>query len=230
MGHHIRDFMSPAWGKLPLFVGLLRLHVIVGACVAALADEYEARRFYLWTPVSGACGVVLYMNAVREPPLSLCVGLWLLALIAVCVVRHHYRALICAFGILAFMTGLLSGSLRNFYVSAPVLARMQIGSVSGFVEQIDFRPKGARILIRVEHIDGLDDAQKPYRVRVTTPYTPSVQAGDFMSFKARLMPPSHASIPHGYDFARDAWFARLGGVGNILGRSLTVQPPPYQAD
>jgi ComEC/Rec2-related protein len=38
-------------------------------------------------------------------------------------------------------------------------------------------------------------------------------------------PPARASLPGGYDFARDAWFARLGAVGNVLGR-IEVVPAP----
>jgi competence protein ComEC len=43
--------------------------------------------------------------------------------------------------------------------------------------------------------------------------------------KARLLPPARASLPGGYDFARDAWFARLGAVGSVLGRLDAVEPP-----
>ena len=32
-------------------------------------------------------------------------------------------------------------------------------------------------------------------------------------------------MPGGYDFARDAYFARIGGVGNALGRIETMPPP-----
>jgi hypothetical protein len=44
-------------------------------------------------------------------------------------------------------------------------------------------------------------------------------------FKARLLPPARASLPGGYDFARDAWFARLGAVGNVLGRIEVIKAP-----
>ena len=36
------------------------------------------------------------------------------------------------------------------------------------------------------------------------------------------------SLPGGYDFARDAWFSRIGAVGNVLGRVTLMNPlhPP----
>ena len=53
-------------------------------------------------------------------------------------------------------------------------------------------------------------------------------AGDYVSLKARLLPPSHAALPGGYDFARDAFFAGVGAVGSTLG-PIKVLPPPADA-
>ena len=52
---------------------------------------------------------------------------------------------------------------------------------------------------------------------------PPFEAGTYVRFKARLFPPARASLPGGYDFARDAWFARLGAVGSVLGRIEVVR-------
>src|SRR6185312_9152422 len=43
--------------------------------------------------------------------------------------------------------------------------------------------------------------------------------------KARLLPPPRAAAPGGYDFARDAFFARIGAVGNVLGVIAAARPP-----
>ena len=42
------------------------------------------------------------------------------------------------------------------------------------------------------------------------------------------MPPARDALPGVYDFARDAFFARLGGVGSTLGK-IDIMPPPYPA-
>jgi competence protein ComEC len=65
-------------------------------------------------------------------------------------------------------------------------------------------------------------------VRLTTRGEPNFKAGDFIALKARLLPPAHASLPGGYDFARDAFFLGLGAVGSALGR-VEVMPPPDPA-
>ncbi len=63
------------------------------------------------------------------------------------------------------------------------------------------------------------------RARVTIRRAPPFEAGTYVSFKARLLPPARASLPGGYDFARDAYFARLGAVGSVLGRIEVLAPP-----
>ena len=68
-------------------------------------------------------------------------------------------------------------------------------------------------------------ALAPRRVRVTTRKAPDVAAGDYVALTARLLPPSHASLPGGYDFARDAYFAGIGAVGSTLGAVTAAAPP-----
>jgi competence protein ComEC len=79
--------------------------------------------------------------------------------------------------------------------------------------------------MRVASAEGLPGDVTPARVRMTTRGEPRFAAGDFIALKARLLPPAHAALPGGYDFARDAYFLRLGGVGNALGRIDVIEPP-----
>ena len=73
------------------------------------------------------------------------------------------------------------------------------------------------MVIAVANADGMPAEKVPRRVRVTTRKTPDAVAGDYVALKARLLPPSHAVLPGGYDFARDAFFAGVGAVGSTLG-------------
>ena len=106
---------------------------------------------------------------------------------------------------------------RTARLAAPVLDRIRIVTVEGYVEEMDERRQGARFVLRVFATDGLDVDKTPYRVRLTTRRAPGFDAGAYVSMKARLLPPSRAAEPGGYDFARDAWFARIGAVGSVLG-------------
>ena len=116
-------------------------------------------------------------------------------------------------------------SLRTARVAAPVLDRIRIVSLQSSVEEVDLRTVGARMVIGVVSADGMPQEKIPRRVRVTTRNTPDVAAGDYVELKARLLPPSRAALPGGYDFARDAFFAGVGAVGSTLGPIQPLPPP-----
>jgi len=192
----------------------------------ALEREVALRRPFLWLPVASGAGAVLYLCADREP------ALWFIAPVALCLGWLAYLAranralfyVLC--GLCAVFAGELSAALRTQRVAGPVLDRIRIVTLTGFIEEMDFRRSGARFLLAVERADDLTAEATPVRVRLTIPRAPPFEAGTYVQLKARLMPPSHASLPGGYDFARDAWFARIGAVGNTLGR-VEVLPPPH---
>ncbi len=195
---------------------------------AAAISEIEARRLFLWIPVAAGSGVVIYMSADHEPSLLLLSILTFITCICAYFTRNRPVLFGLALAFAALFCGMLSAGLRTYRVAAPVLDRIRIAELSGFVEQVDLRVEGARIVLRIDKAEGLTPQTTPYRVRVTSRKTPNVQAGDYVSLKARLLPPSHASIPGGYDFARDAFFARIGAVGSVLGQikpAQTLQQP-----
>ena len=196
-----------------------------GAFLSALAREVEERRFFLWLPVAAIGGVALNLAADQEP------SLWLPALLTALFAglawmsRARPVALGVSLGLAALFAGFLSMSLRTARVAAPVLDRIRIVTLQGFVEEVDLRTVGARMVIGVASADGMPREKVPRRVRVTMRKTPDVAAGDYVELKARLLPPSRAVLPGGYDFARDAFFAGVGAVGSTLG-PIRLLPPP----
>ena len=198
------------------------------AFAGALAREVEERRFFLWLPVAAMGGVALNLAADREPVLWLPAGLIAVFAGLAWVSRARPVALGLSLAFAALFAGFLAMSLRTERVAAPVLDRIRIVSLQGYVEEVDLRPVGARMVIAVASADGMPREKVPRRVRVTTRKTPNVAAGDFVALKARLLPPSHAALPGGYDFARDAFFAGVGAVGSTLG-AIQVLPPPGDA-
>src|SRR5580704_9299293 len=192
------------------------------AFAAALAREVEERRFFLWLPVAAMGGVALNLAADREPVLWLPAGLMVLFAALAFVSRARPFALGLSLALVALFVGFLAMSLRTERVAAPVLDRIRIVDLQGYVEEVDLRPVGARMVVAVVSADGME---VPRRVRVTTRKTPDIAAGDFVAMKARLLPPSHAALPGGYDFARDAFFAGVGAVGSTLGPIRRVSAP-----
>ena len=196
-----------------------------GAFSSALAREVEERRFFLWVPVAAMGGVALNLAADREPalwlPTLMIAGFGGLAWFS----RARPLALGLSLAIAALFAGFLSMSLRTARVVAPVLDRIRIVSLQGFVEEVDLRAVGARMVIGVVSAEGMPMNKVPRRVRVTTRNTPDVAAGDYVELKARLLPPSRAALPGGYNFARDAFFAGVGAVGSTLGPIHRLPPP-----
>ena len=195
------------------------------AFAGALAREVEERRFFLWLPVAAMGGVALNLAADGEPVLWLPAALTALFSVLAFVSRARPAALGVSLALAALSAGFLSMSLRTARIAAPVLDRIRIVSLQGFVEEVDLRPVGARMVITVASAEGMPPERTPRRVRVTTRKTPNVVAGDYVALKARLLPPSHAALPGGYDFARDAFFAGVGAVGSTLG-PIKILPPP----
>jgi competence protein ComEC len=191
----------------------------------AYAQEIELGRPFLWRAVAAGAGVVLYFAAEREPSLPLCFGALALAALLAFISRRHARAYALFLALAFIVAGFAAGAWRAARVAAPIAPRIGVGELTGFVEEIDLRPAGARFILRVASAEGLPGDVVPTRVRLTTRGAPTFAAGDFIALKARLMPPARAALPGGYDFARDAYFARLGGVGNALGRIETMPPP-----
>lgn len=188
------------------------------AITQAFALERSYRRPFLWLPVASGAGAIANLTADRDPPLVAALAACLVFAAAAFVVRTRPVACAVALALACFAAGHASMSLRIARVAAPVVSRLTIANVTGFVEQVDHRREGARIVLRLTSADGIAGENLPRRVRLTTRRDPGVEAGAYVALKARLLPPARAALPGGYDFARDAYFSGIGGVGNVLGR------------
>jgi competence protein ComEC len=98
--------------------------------------------------------------------------------------------------------------------------------VEGFV--VDVSSPSAdrgRLLIAPTAIARLDPSALPARVRVVVKPEDVVAPGQAVRLTALLNPPPRPAAPGGFDFARDAWFERIGGVGLALRPPRTVDLP-----
>ncbi|MFL6730344.1 MAG: ComEC/Rec2 family competence protein [Sphingomicrobium sp.] len=113
--------------------------------------------------------------------------------------------------------------LRSVEVAAPRLERPVVAAFSAKVERVETLV--ARDTVRLTVAPA--DPKLPPRVRVsveTKAVAATVDSGAIVRIRARLAPPPPMALPGTYDFARDAWFRRIGAVGKALGPVEIVQP------
>ena len=175
----------------------------------------ESDRLFLWGPVLFGAGIAVYFGLAREPE-------WLTAAAAVvglATVFYLARAWpvpgLIAAGLLCAGLGFADAKLRTLRVSGPVIVRdTGVVTVKGWIERVE--PRGEhrkRLTVRVASIEHMASSRTPYRVRVTTAFQATPPTGTPVVLRAVLRPVPEPVQPHGFDFARSAWFLRLGGVG-----------------
>jgi competence protein ComEC len=221
------DVSAPA---MPLAAGFPRAQAWVGEQLAA-----QAGRWRLWTPVALGLGSAAYFALPREPLVwAAWLALALAAALAVAAARLGgplaVALSLAAFGGLGFGVA----KLRTESVKGPVAsAEAPPARVQGWV--VDVAPPGQggqRLLIAPYRIEGWAPRATPIRVRVTLRAgTPIPAPGSPVELLALVNPPPQPASPGGYDFARDAWFDSVGGVGLALGAPRAWRPeaaPPWR--
>ncbi|MBA3941912.1 MAG: competence protein ComEC [Sphingopyxis sp.] len=197
--------------------------VVSGKIVRRLPAAIEARleaereRVGLWMPVALGAGIGAWFAlpvAAHWVGLLMLLGGGLLGGLLIGWQRRAGRALAVGCGAMAAGVLLIWG--RALWVAAPVLAGPVTTEFSARVERIEALP--ARGQVRILALPQRR-ADLPPRVRLTlrSEQAGDLAGGEMIGLRARLMPPPAASLPGGYDFARRAWFDRIGAVGTVLG-------------
>jgi len=192
----------------------------------------NVERWTLWAPVAAGVGAGTYFG-LRFEPAALPVALAFAALLAAAVAaglwgRRRDVAIACV--LLAFGAGGFGlASLRTHLVAAPVApAGLAPVQVEGWVvDVVSSSAERQRLLIAPTWIEGLAADQVPARIRVTV-REGAIGPGMAIRTLALLNPPPPPSAPGAYDFARDAWFDRIGGSGLALRppQVIALAPPP----
>ena len=187
-------------------------------------EETEQRRLFLWLPVLFGAGVLLYFAADQEP--LLWSGGVAAAVFGGAAFAMHRQGKPAAFALslalAVLFAGFFAACLNTAMVTAPAVKRIMIARTIAFVESIDYRTNGARLVLAPHTIEGMAAADVPRRVRVTMRWRPDFAAGATLSATLRLLPPPVQSEPGGYDFAREAFFGGIGAVGNLVSRPKIV--------
>jgi competence protein ComEC len=215
----VRPGLVPAWSAR-----------VVDLLTDRLAAEGERR--LLWLPVFFGGGIGVYFALNVEPPL------WagILAVIAsgglVFAVRCHPPLCEAALALASFAAGFALVRETAWERDAPMLQR-RLGPVvvTGRVVDIDAMDKGWRLIVAPDPLPGLDPDAQPYRLRLHVPNNnDGLGPGDRVSLKAMLYPVPGQILPGAHDLQREAYFARIGGVGYSYGGAHRLADDQAAAD
>ena len=175
--------------------------------------EAEKDQLPLWLPVGLILGIAAWLWLPdREAWIA-----FLLAALAVPVGlvttagRSRWARALAIFGLAAAIgCGLIWWQAER--AAAPRITRESSLTFTGRIEtvQVMAAEEAVRLIVRP------DGAGMPYRLRINfdeKKIVPGLVPGAVVEISAWMMPPTPAQAPGGYDFARTAWFQRIGGIG-----------------
>lgn len=189
----------------------------------------EQDRLFLWLPVLLGTGIGLHFSWAGAPSAGLAAPVAAGLALTAAALRARVGAALLAAGLAAVLAGLALADWRTRTVAAPVLAR-ETGPVDvtgRLVRLSPLAPAGHRAVIAPEELGGLAARQIPARIRVNIrTRIADVRPGDQVRIRAGLRPPPGPVAPGAFDFARQAWFDRLGAVGYAVGPLQRAPPAP----
>jgi competence protein ComEC len=188
------------------------------AAIPLVLLKAERERWALWSPVFLGAGITVYFALPSEPPIE--AGFMFLSICAIALIWAWWRRADAWSALFALPTaaaiGLIIAGWATARAEAPVLAGERVWSgVSGRVVAVEPFADGARVRLENLSMPGWwrnDAPPEAIRVKLRRD-DPAPVIGQRIQVTARMSPPPRPSFPGAYDFARSAWFDRLGGVG-----------------
>lgn len=180
-----------------------------------LADLFTQEKIQLpcWIPCFIAIGILLgfqlpSINIILLilPVLALLIGLFF---------YHNIFAKVILVISISILLGLLAINIRLKTVNSPIIeVSNQFFIVKGKINNITPLEHGHRVLMENLYIKKLPKDITPAKIRLTvrTPLN-DAKIGDFVKVSAILSKPMYPYLPGSYDFARDAYFKKIGAVG-----------------
>ncbi len=191
----------------------------------------EADRWFLWSPVLLGVGIALYFSLPFEPWLSVVWGLFTLLALALYLLRQREAALLdlVTAALFCIALGLAVATTRTAFVSAPVLQSTWSGELTARIVQSEVtRTGGLRVIVQPLTMQRLAPAAMPARIKLSIRIkNVTVEPGETVRLRARLMPPPEPVEPGGFDYARQIWFDQIGGTGFAYTAPEQIAPPGH---
>jgi competence protein ComEC len=187
--------------------------------------ETERAQLPLWFAVAFGAGIAAWLSLPGPSQWSafVAVALALSAAGYTAGGTRIGRALV--FGGLAMAAGCALIWWRSNAVAAERLQRPEVVTFEAVVQKVE--PRAAKGDLRLT-LSTAGEALPP-TVRVSMPEEgkpAGLGQGATVRARARLQPPPPMALPGSHDFARDAWFQGIGGVGRSMGPVEVTRPSP----
>jgi len=198
--------------------------------VAGVGDaiERERDRWFLFIPLLLAVGIAAFFKVPFEPEVGH-VAAALASAGILFVLMRGIRVLALAAGIvLTLVAGFALAKARVLVADAPRLeSGLRNVEVAGFVQLVEPRAgEVTRVTVVVTRLGDLAATRRPARARVRfAKGGEGLKPGDAIRFTATLSPPGEPVLPGDYDFARAAWFKRIGAVGFAIAAPIKDASP-----
>lgn len=187
--------------------------------------EAECDQLPLWLPVGLVLGISTWFwlpdrfgwTAFLTAALALALGA------AATAAQARWGRALAWFGLAAALgCGLVWWKAEQ--AAAPRLERAQLVELTGRIESV--QALAAEGLVRLVVVPEDRSLAARVRVNVADDDRPErLDSGALVRLRAWLMPPAPMAAPGGYDFARAAWFQRIGATGRALDIEV-VEPAP----
>jgi len=201
-------------------------HSIPKASALGASLLAERHRWPLWLPVALGTGTALYFALPVEPGALAAVAAVILCVTAgLGAYRSHRPWTRAALALLAALAlGFGNAKWREMRVAAPVVAHPLVSHLTGRVAGLDWGRAGLRVVLDDVRSGRLPDP--PTRIRLLVRKgAEGLHVGQGVGLTAQLMPPPGPAAPGDSDFARAAYFARIGAVGFAYGAPGLVPLP-----
>lgn len=189
--------------------------------------EAERDQLYLWLPVLLGGGIAAWFVLADARGWTLALLLLVaVALLALAIDRGGRATRVVAIGGAVAALGLALIWWRAERVAAPVIERAVLVEFDAVVERVELLTPRQLVRLRLapRRVTGVAGAPMvaalPPHVRVnlsTADAPPGLSAGAVIRLRARLLPPPQPAVPGAYDYARVAWFDRIGATGRGFG-------------
>jgi len=183
-------------------------------------DQHALRWSFLY-PISFVIGIASYLELSSEPNWVLVMSCILLSGLVRQIIKSRQSVLLAALIniVLCYLAGFSVAKIKTNWVAAPKIVE-KIGPVSleGRLDEIQGGRNGNRLKIEVGAITGIPKLDTPHFVRVTQKEDTELLPGRELKCLVFLSPPPKPQIQGDFNFARLAYFQKIGAVGFVLGK------------